>query len=108
MSDSAQWRRGDSNPKRSETEPLQERDNSATERSEKPLEDESRKQSHDTFEQLRTLPQHKLGAHLVRAGGDDQDLAKIAKVWSQLPEHIKAAIKALIQTHEAMNRTDVE
>ena len=27
------------------------------------------------------------------------DLAEIVAVWRQLPEHIKAAIKALVQTH---------
>jgi len=27
------------------------------------------------------------------------DLAEIVAVWSGLPEHIKAAIKALVQTH---------
>lgn len=30
----------------------------------------------------------------------DPDLAKIVKIWPVLPEHIKTAIKALVQAHE--------
>jgi hypothetical protein len=29
------------------------------------------------------------------------DLAEIVAVWPELPEHIKAAVKALVQTHNS-------
>jgi hypothetical protein len=30
----------------------------------------------------------------------DSELAAVVKVWAELPEHIKVAIKALVQTHK--------
>ncbi len=32
------------------------------------------------------------------------DLAEIVAVWPELPTHIKAAIKALVQTHNTENK----
>jgi hypothetical protein len=41
---------------------------------------------------------------LFSALENDQDLVKMVKLWPDLPEHIKAAIKALVQTHKAENK----
>ena len=35
---------------------------------------------------------------------NDQDLRLIVESWPELPEHIKAAIKALIQTYKTENK----
>jgi len=32
---------------------------------------------------------------------NDTDLQQIVTIWPSLPEHIKAAIKALVQTYQA-------
>jgi hypothetical protein len=37
---------------------------------------------------------------MVHENGSGPDLAKIMEAWPELPEHIKTAIKALIQTHK--------
>ena len=95
------WRRGDSNPKRTETEPLHVHDNSATDCSEKPLEACSKYQNHDTSEHFETISQHKFGANMVREDGGDTELTRIVAAWAELPKHTKVAIKALVDTHNS-------
>lgn len=97
--DSRKWRRGDSNPRRTETQPLHISDNSATNCSEKPLEGNSEKQSHDSSEHFNALSQQEFGANMVRGEGRDSDLTEIVAVWPDLPGAIKAAIKALVQAY---------
>ena len=44
---------------------------------------------------------HEVGA---KENLTDPDIAKITGVWPELPEHIKTAIKILVQSH----KTEVE
>ena len=58
-------------------------------------------------QQLTTPPEHRLQTSLQTNPENGpksvdslpEDLAEIVDVWPELPEHIKAAIKALIQTN---------
>ena len=102
MASEIQWRRGDSNPKRPLSESIQNSDNSATNRCVEPLQGDSAKQSETLGEQPNDTSEHEIGAHLVHEiSEEDPELAKIIAVWAQLPEHIKAAILTLAQTHRA-------
>lgn len=42
---------------------------------------------------------HKKCAICVHQNGANSNIEKIIAIWSEPPEHIKAAIKALIQSH---------
>ena len=93
-----EWRRGDSNPKRTETEPQQIPDNSATNRDGEPLKDGFEKQNPDSSEHFQTLPEHELGAHLVRENGGDSDLAWLTEHWMDIPEHVRKQFIATART----------
>jgi hypothetical protein len=46
------------------------------------------------------MPEADLSENLSQIAQKHPDLAEIVKVWPELPEHIKAAINALVQTHK--------
>ena len=92
------WRRGDSNPKRTETEPLQTPCNSATNPNARPLKRGSEKQNPDSSEHFETLSPHEFGANMVRGDGADSDLEVVVRAWPGLPADVKKQIKELIET----------
>jgi hypothetical protein len=46
----------------------------------------------------------KSDAHDAPKAPKDPDLDRVVQAWPELSEHIKAAIKALIQTHKTENQ----
>jgi hypothetical protein len=68
----------------SQVQPKQELTNSANKRLQTTLQTKSENSSKSTANQEQNLP---------------DDLAEIVAVWPELPEHIKAAMKALVQAH---------
>ena len=81
------------------TEPPQNLSNSCTECNEKPSEATSQEQTLTLPEHRNGTAEHQMGAHLVRETPSvDPDLVLLLDRWPTLPEHIKAAIKALVQS----------
>jgi hypothetical protein len=91
-------RRGDSDPKCTETEPLHTPCNSATNRNGEPLKGGSGKQNPDSSEHFQTLSEHELGAHLVRENGEDSDLAWVNRHCRAIPEHVRKQFIATART----------
>ena len=96
---SEDWRRGDSNPKRTATEPLQLDNNSATEPNRQPSNGLSVEQHNTLPIQNNNSSEHQIGANMVHELSDtpsDPGLAEIVEVWSTLPEHVRQAIVTLV------------
>ena len=94
-----EWRRGDSNPKLADTEPLQLDNNSATELNRQPSNGISAEQHNTLPIQNNNNSEHQIGANMVHQNLPS-DLAEVVAVWPELAEHIKAAIKAWVKTQE--------
>jgi len=97
------WRRGDSNLIRGDTEPLHTPCNSGTNPNARPLESGFEKQNPDTSEHFQTLSQHELGAPVVRENDPDPDLALLVKAWPNLPESTR---KQIIETARAALKSE--
>ncbi len=104
-----EWRRGDSNPKRSITEPLQLCDKTTTEPNIQPSEGLLAKQ-YDTLPiQNNNTSKHQTGANMVHEITNNQSdpmLCKIVEAWPELPDHIKLTIKTLVSSGTGLNNQD--
>jgi hypothetical protein len=101
MPGSKEWRRGDSNPKRTKTEALQVQNNCTTKRDCQYLKCGSEKQDNNTSEHFETHLQQEVGANMVRGTVIDTDLERIVTIWPKLPEQVKKAIIEIVQKHTA-------
>lgn len=92
------WRRGDSNRKHLLAEGVQSGDTTPTNPNAEPLERGFAGQIETQPEQNQTSAQHEIGAPVVHETSGDPDLLLLTDRWPRLPEHIRAAIKALVQS----------